>query len=203
MVRFQSLKRVGGQFNTNCAFPAFNAVRHTIWWKNLCFDQCRISYFRRRKKCRRALFSQRAGGSFGCVLQMWSVMYHVTHISHVTHVTHISWRCISWPLSVAAFSPPLGLFPRWHLYAVWSHLPPTLIAQKESQGEGRYGLWKSRKEMDRKIGGEAMEQICMSCMFKAMPACHRKTWHPKLSMSFHIFWPKLRDCWTLGLRTVS
>ena len=112
MVLFQSLKRVGGQFNTNCAFPAFNAVRHTIWWKNLCFDQCRISYFRRRKKCRRALFSQRAGGSFGCVLQMWSVMYHVTHISHVTHVTHVSWRCLSWPLSVAAFSPPLGLFPR-------------------------------------------------------------------------------------------
>ena len=106
MVLFQSLKRVGGQFNTNCAFPAFNAARHTIWWKNLCFDQCRVSYFRRRKKCRRALFSQRAEGSFGCVLQMWSVMYHVTHISHVTHVTHVSWRCLSWPLSVAAFSPP-------------------------------------------------------------------------------------------------
>ena len=65
-----------------------------------------VFHIRRRKKCCRALFSQRAGGSFGCVLQMWSVMYHVTHISHVTHVTHVSWRCLSWPLSVAAFSPP-------------------------------------------------------------------------------------------------
>ena len=71
----------------------------------------------------------------GCVLQMWPVVYHGD------------------VLAAAIFHRffPSRLFPRGHLYAVWSHLPPTLIAQKEKQGEiwrskeKYFDIWKSRR----------------------------------------------------------
>ena len=80
------------------------------------------------------LFSQQVE-SFGCVLQMWPVVYHGD------------------VLAAAIFHRffPSRLFPRGHLYAVWSHLPPTLIAQKEKQGEiwrckeKYFDIWKSRR----------------------------------------------------------
>ena len=61
----------------------------------------------------------------------------------------VSWRCLGCCYLSPFFSS--RLFPRGHLYAVWSHLPPTLIAQKEKQGEiwrskeKYFDIWKSRR----------------------------------------------------------
>lgn len=52
----------------------------------------------------------------------------------------VSWRCLGCCYLSPFFSS--RLFPRGHLYAVWSHLPPTLIDQKEKQG----GIWRSKEK---------------------------------------------------------
>ena len=50
--------------------------------------------------------------------------------------------------------------------------------------------------MDRKIGGEAMEQICMSCMFKAMPS---KDMAPKIVHVFSHILTQIKSQLKVGL----
>ena len=50
--------------------------------------------------------------------------------------------------------------------------------------------------MDRKIGGEAMDQICMSCMFKAMPS---KDMAPKIVHVFSHILTQIKSQLKVGL----